>query len=140
MWEIEQFDLPFCKVKDSLVYYWRNFVGNFSIPFTKLSEKINLLLESNAHYAIIFDNIKVDGKALRFTEPIVANVSYLGNEYFCQNGDLGIISTSSNLEECIKDFNDEVLFIFNEYGKEDDNKLTDGARELKRRILFHLAK
>jgi hypothetical protein len=42
------------------------------------------------------------------------------------------------LEDCIKDFKDEVTFVYNEYGKEDDNRLTSDAKELKRRILSHV--
>ena len=140
MWKIEQLEFPFCKAKNSVVYYWTSFVENLKAPFKVLSERISVFLGSSAPYYLALDHINANGKTLRFMEPITASVAYLDNTYFCQNDDLGIISTSFNLEDCIKDFHDEVLFIWNEYGREEDNKLTNGAKELKRKILQYINK
>jgi len=60
--------------------------------------------------------------------------------YFCQNEDLDIVSMSAKLEDCVKNFEDEILFVWNEYGKEDDSKLTNDAKELKRKILQYVGK
>ncbi|MCW4024700.1 MAG: AbrB/MazE/SpoVT family DNA-binding domain-containing protein [Candidatus Bathyarchaeota archaeon] len=89
----------------------------------------------NAAYFIALDHVTAGDKILSFAEPIVANVSFRGNVYSCQNEELGIVAVSPKLEECIKDFEDEIIFIWNEYGKEDDAQLTSDAKELKRRIL-----
>lgn len=91
-------------------------------------------------YYVTLDRIDADGKTLRFVEPITANVVYQDSVYFCQNEDLGIVSMSAKLEDCIKDFKDEILFVWNEYGKEDDSRLTNDAKELKRRILQYIGK
>lgn len=88
----------------------------------------------------MLDHIDIDGGILLFAEPIIANISFDGNVYSCRNEDLGIISMSANLEDCIKDFKDEVAFIWNEYGREEDSRLTSDAKELKRRVLSHLRK
>ena len=37
--------------------------------------------------------------------------------------------------ECLKEFQDEFFFIWQEYGKESDSQLTQGARELKQLLL-----
>lgn len=88
--------------------------------------------------SIVLDHIDTDGKILLFMEPIIANVTLNENVYTCQNEDLGVVSMSPRLEDCINDFKDEILFVWNEYGKEDDNRLTGDARDLKRRILSHI--
>ncbi len=97
-------------------------------------------LSEISHYFIRFDHINVDGKTLHFTEPIAANVTYQDKAYFCRNEDLDIATVSTKLEDCIKDFNEEILFVWKEYGKEDDDKLTDDAKILKRKILQHVNK
>lgn len=91
-------------------------------------------------YLMTLDHIDVDGETLRFIEPITANVLYQDKVYFCRNEDLGIVSLSDKLEDCVKDFKDEVLFIWKEYGIENDNKLTNDAKELKRKILQYIGK
>jgi AbrB family looped-hinge helix DNA binding protein len=100
---------------------------------TKLREK-----DAQAVYFIALDHIALGNKVISFVEPIIANVSFKDNLYSCQNEGLGIVAVSPKLEECIKDFEDEILFIWNEYGKEDNAKLTSDAKELKERILRHI--
>ncbi len=100
---------------------------------TKLREK-----DAQAAYFIALDHITTGDKMLSFAEPIIANVSFRDNVYSCKNEDLGIVAISPKLEECVKDFEAEILFIWNEYGKEDDAKLTSDAKELKTRILCHI--
>ena len=100
---------------------------------TKLREK-----DAQAEYFIALDHVTTGDKILSFAEPIIANVSFRDNVYSCQNEGLGIVAISPKLEECIKDFEDEILFIWNEYGKEDNAKLTSDAKELKGRILRHI--
>ena len=106
----------------------------------KFPESTPLLLKVPDSTVMMFvlDRVSYDGKCLRFREPIKANVTYRDNMYYCQNSDLGIISSSSSLDECIKDLQDEVVFLWNEYGKEEDSKLTKGAKELKAKILSHV--
>jgi len=80
------------------------------------------------------------GRTLRLIKPISINATYQENMYFCQNEELGIVTMSAKLENCIKDFQDEMVFVWNEYGKASDDILTDGAKELKRRIQQYLGK
>jgi AbrB family looped-hinge helix DNA binding protein len=100
---------------------------------TKLREK-----DTQAAYFIALDHVTTDDKTLSFAEPIIANVSFSDNVYSCKNEELGIVAMSPKLEECVRDFEDELLFIWNEYGKEDNAKLTSDAKELKKRILRHI--
>ena len=94
--------------------------------------------DAQAVYFIALDHVCAGAKMLSFTEPIIANVSFSDNVYSCKNDELGIVSISPKLEECIQDFEDEILFIWKEYGKEDNSKLTNDAIELKERILRHI--
>ena len=49
--------------------------------------------------------------------------------------DLGIAVTDRDYEKCLRDFKDEFLFVWNEYGKADDLTLTSGGLELKRKMI-----
>lgn len=100
---------------------------------TKLREK-----DAQAAYFIALDHVTSGDKIISFAEPIIANVSFRDNVYSCQNEGLGIVAISPKLEECIKDFEDETLFVWNEYGKEEDAKLTSDAKELKGQILRYI--
>jgi hypothetical protein len=115
--------------------FW-NVAAKKSIITTELGKNFVL----TPLYFVVIDHIDVDGNTLRFMEPITAKVTYRDNMYYCQNEDLGITSMSTRWEGCVKDFQDEILFIWNEYGKEDEGRLTDDAKELKRRILTHIKK
>ena len=102
---------------------------------TKLREK-----DGQAAYFIALDHVTIGAEMLSFAEPIIANVSLRDDVYFCRNEELGIVAVSPKLEGCVKDFEDEIIFIWNEYGKENDAKLTSDAKELKRRILRYVKK
>lgn len=97
---------------------------------TKLREK-----DGQAAYFIALDHVTVGAEMFPLAEPIIANVSLRDDVYFCRNEELGIVAVSPKLEGCVKDFEDEIIFIWNEYGKENDAKLTRDAKELKRSIL-----
>jgi hypothetical protein len=109
---------------------------NPSIMQTK--EAFRTTRDFGESFSITLYHIDVNGVSLSFVEPIIANISFDGNVYSCQNEDLGIIAMSATLDDCIKDFKEGLLFVWNEYGKETDNRLTDDAKELKRRILSHV--
>lgn len=115
-------------------------IGNNIISsFTqKLTE--TLTYNENAVYYLVLDRIEADGEKLRLAEPITANVTYQDKAYFCQSEDLGIFSASTELEDCLKDFQKEVIFVLNEYGKAKDDRLTQDAIELKRKILRYVNK
>ena len=89
-------------------------------------------------YFIALDHIDIGEKILSFNQSIFARVTNNENGFVCQNEELGIITMAVDLENCIKDFKDEILFVLNEYGKEEDSKLTSDAKELKRKILAYV--
>lgn len=113
---------------------------NYVIPNSTQTFARSQIFDENAVYHIALERIDTDGKMLRFVEPITASIAFHDNAYFCQNEELGILSMSASFEDCIKDFQEEILFVWNEYGKEDDNRLTNDAKELKRRILRYISK
>ena len=115
------------------------FMSGMAKEFVR-TKKLDRDTVSPSVYCVTLDRIVVDGKTLRLNETITANVTYKDSMYFCQNENLGIVSMSAGLEDCIKDFQDEISFVWNEYGREDDSRLTNDARELKRRILRYISK
>jgi hypothetical protein len=112
--------------------------SSYSSVFLPLILKPITALPTSSY--IILDHIDVEGRILPFAKPISARIIHRDDVLFCQNEELGIVTMSSNLEDCIKEFQDEILFVWNEYGKESDDKLTEGAKELKRRIRQYVGK
>jgi hypothetical protein len=99
---------------------------------------LNATAKSDKKFTV--DHLDYDNQTLAFVKPIVANISFDNDIFTCQNEELGIISASPNLDDCTKDFKNELLFIYKEYGKEEDGKLTEGAKKLKRKILAYVGK
>jgi hypothetical protein len=89
-------------------------------------------------YCIRIDSVDRGNGKYCFVQPIIAIVGYNDNLYSMENKDLDIVTSSSEYDNCLQDFKDEVLFILKEYSEENDNKLTSDAQELKRRILRYL--
>jgi hypothetical protein len=89
---------------------------------------------------ITIDHLDVNGETLRFAEPITAEVTVRDGEYFCENEDLSIIAMSHTQEGCIEEFKEEILFVWNEYGKAEDSQLTADAKVLKEKILKHVGR
>ncbi|MQY62095.1 hypothetical protein GH146_02245 [archaeon] len=83
-------------------------------------------------------NIVSDKKRLLLRKPIEVTPVFHDGMWTMENKDLDIISMSTDYKECLKDFYDEVFFVWEEYGQEDDDKLTNGAKDLKRKILRHI--
>jgi len=107
------------------------FISGFVNPFIAVAK---------ADKKLIVDHLDYDNRTIAFVKPVTANILFDNNIYTCQNEELGIISVSPNLDDCTEDFKDELLFVYNEYGKEEDSKLTEGAKELKRKVLAHIGK
>lgn len=85
------------------------------------------------------DEIKTKEETLRLKKPIEISATYQDKLYSCNNANLGVITISTKLQDCIKEFEEEIVFLWNEYGKENDERLTKDAIELKRKILDFVA-
>jgi len=96
------------------------------------------ILQTFTQFLMHLEHIEINGKMLQLLKPITINATYQDKMYSCQNEELGIVSVSAKLKDCIKDFEDEVLFVWTAYGKEDDTRLTNDAKELKKRILSYI--
>lgn len=94
--------------------------------------------DAEAAYFIALDHVVAEDKTISLVEPIFIHVSFNDGLYSCKNQDLGVVTISPKLEECVKEFENEIIFILNEYGKEDDAHLTSDAKELKKAILKHV--
>ena len=93
---------------------------------------------SESFFRFEFDRIISGNRELQLAEPITATIVSRGDICVMENKELGIISMSTDSDKCLEDFKDEVFFIWSEYGKAEDDKLTDGAKELKRRFLRYV--
>jgi hypothetical protein len=72
---------------------------------------------------------------LKLSSPLTVAVDFRDDHWVMEHEDLGIIATDSDYEKCFRDFNDEFLFVWNEYGNADEAALTSGALELKKKII-----
>ena len=113
-------------------------VGIPSKTFVKDTTILQPEYASTSFSQIDFYRIISDKKELRLVEPITAMIVFRENRCIMENKEIGIISVSTDYDKCLKDFNDEVFFTWNEYGKADDDKLTDDAKDLKNKILRHV--
>ncbi len=75
---------------------------------------------------------------LPLKKPLEYAVDFRDDMWTMENKELGIISMYADYAECLRDFNEEVYFIYEEYGQEEDGNLTNDAKELKRKILQHI--
>jgi AbrB family looped-hinge helix DNA binding protein len=138
--------LQVVETNEGVLFRLKKQMANQAEPYAQLStpKEIKRLLadlrekDKTAAYFIALDHVLAEDSTLSFIQPIIANVSLTNNIYSCQNSELGIVAMSPKLEECVKDFEKEILFIWNEYGKEDSSKLTNDAKELKAKILRYI--
>lgn len=91
-----------------------------------------------AQKMIMLSNLHFKENNITLSKPISASITQQNNLLFCKNDELGIIVSSNTIDECLEEFQEELLFIYNEYGKEKDEKLTADAKELKRKILQYI--
>ncbi len=91
-----------------------------------------------AFSCISIPNIIYDNKKLHLTTPIMASINFQSNMFTIENKELDIIAMSTDYNKCLEDFYDEVFFVWEEYGKANDDILTDDAKELKRKILQYV--
>jgi hypothetical protein len=69
--------------------------------------------------------------------PVDMVVSFGEDGCMMENAALGIVGCAETYDDCLMEVNDELIFVYNEYGKADDNALTKDAQRLKRLILRH---
>lgn len=117
-----------------------------SIPYLVETLKLGILAP---YHPINIENIYRDPnlklydivsgrKRLLLRKPIEVTPDFRDGIWTMENKDFDIISMSPDYTECLRDFNEEVFFVWEAYGQEDDDKLTKGAQELKRKILRYI--
>jgi len=103
-------------------------LGNFTNPEIKWRN-----LQSTC--TIFFKKFFQGNRSIKLKLPLVVNI--LKSESGCSlhYEPLGIYIAADNIAECKKEFQEEFLFLYDEYALEEDERLTEKAKELKRRIL-----
>jgi hypothetical protein len=82
--------------------------------------------------------ISLDGCEIEFLKPMQLLTNVEENEWIMRNEDLKIISAESDYHECLKSFQEQVIFIHEEYGCADDSELTKDAIKLKKKINMYI--
>lgn len=72
---------------------------------------------------------------LQLTKPVVIDVDYRNKNWVMKNDDFRIMVHDKEYSDCMKQFNDELFFIWSEYGAVDDLRLSSDAKKLKEYIL-----
>lgn len=75
---------------------------------------------------------------LTLTQPIVVDVDYSDDQWILKNDELNIIGFGETYDESLKEFNEEFVFVWKEYGLAKDNELTYDAQLLKKNLMHHL--
>lgn len=79
-----------------------------------------------------------NGKELELKKPLSITIDWQKKNWIMKNLDLGIITTAKEYDSCLKEFKDEFYFVWTQYGLANDNELTNGGRNLKKKILSYL--
>ena len=75
---------------------------------------------------------------LQFSQPLIVSIDYNDDMWIMENTELGAIAANSVYEECLNSFQQEILFVWKEYGRSGDNELTADAIDLKHKILEYM--
>ncbi len=73
-----------------------------------------------------------DARTLRLVTPLKIQPMFEDGTWILENKETGIVAAASSLEECLRDFQEEFFFLWDQYSSADDNDLTGDARDLKR--------
>lgn len=87
---------------------------------------------------VIIESILHKGKQVGLSKPIRGVFSFTDKLYSLENKELGIFSVNKDPDECLREFESDVSFVLSEYGEESEDRLTDDAKQLKRKILHYV--
>ncbi|MHB8566713.1 MAG: hypothetical protein ACYC9U_06395 [Nitrososphaerales archaeon] len=73
-------------------------------------------------------------------DSLVVSIDYAQDAWVMKNKELGIMATSPDYDECLKEFGDQFAFIWKEYGNSSDANLTKDAKALKQQIIQYVKK
>lgn len=77
-----------------------------------------------------------NNKTYKFKEPLQLKQTILENGDFClSNDELVIFAVGNSWEECLSGIYEDLEFLWEIYALEIDDKLTEGAQRLKRKLL-----
>lgn len=109
-----------------------NSISPVSMGYTPPQTKI--LLQG----AILIDRVFTGRQELRLEKPLAISIDYRDGIYIMENLEFDIVCVSPEYDKCIREFYDDFLFIWKEYGLEEDTNLTKGAKLLKDKVLQYL--
>lgn len=72
---------------------------------------------------------------LQLSKPLIIDIDYRNKNWIMKNDAFRIMVHDGEYSDCLKQFNDELFFIWSEYGPVDDARLSSDARSLKKRVL-----
>lgn len=72
---------------------------------------------------------------LELSQPLIVSIDYEDGAWIFKNEELDIFIVNPDYDVGLCEFNEEVLFVWKEYGKSDTTDLTEDAIDLKNKIL-----
>jgi len=93
------------------------------------------LLEIPVKERITFKDICCETETLKLKSPIQVEGKLSSEGWIFYYKPLNILVNASTLDECVEDFQEEFFVLYEAYAKEADEKLTEGAKRLKRILL-----
>lgn len=72
---------------------------------------------------------------LQLVNPMVIDIDYRNKNWVMKNDEFRIMISDAEYANCLKQFNDEIFFIWSEYGPIDNSHLSPSALRLKNSIL-----
>lgn len=83
---------------------------------------------------VTLQRIFSDERELVLRQPLGVSIDYRDQRWAAENDDLGVFASNEDYDECLKEFQDEFFFAWQEYGSAAEADLTPGARELRRAL------
>jgi hypothetical protein len=112
------------------------------ITDAKNEKRIKKIISSDSFekpvYPHYFNSINASGVELVLKEKLAAEVKFDQELFWIEFPKLNIIVSGESREEAIKEFEEFWIFLYKEYGLEENSKLTATALELKNSILDYI--
>jgi len=95
----------------------------------------NISITEEREKIITFGEIFYDKQRIKLKSPITVRGVVADKVCSIYFEPLDIFVSSPTLDDCVEDFQEALYVLYEEYAREVDEKLTNGARELKRKLL-----
>lgn len=90
------------------------------------------------HKSVQLSYVMTERPGLKLVKPLKIEVSKKRGLFVMTNKELHLIATGKTYDECLAEIEGEFIFVYHEYGLENDSRLSKDGQELKRKVLAYV--